>query len=116
MKISQEARQKAYDIKKMISEQTPEVIYALMDFCTFDETEPMSREGVEDAEQEQEQEFNFATYKQFNRQTLYMGMNLPRIKVDLIGEEDSYDLHDWKFSEDQKASGESIKREKELDV
>lgn len=113
MKLSEEAKQKAHEIKKMIWEQPPEVLYALMDFCTFDETEPMSREGVEDAEEEAE--FNFATYKQFNRQSLHMGMNLPKIKVDLIGEDDGYDLHDWKFSEDQKASGESIKREKELE-
>lgn len=114
MKLSEEAKQKAAELKKLIYSQPPEVLYAMMDFCTFDETESMSREGVEDAEQEAE--FNFATYKQFNRQSLHMGMNLPKIKVDLIGEEDGYDLADWKFSKDQKAPGESIKREKDLDV
>lgn len=113
MKLSQEAKDKAAELKKLIYSQPPEVLYALMEFCSFD-GEGMFAQGVEDAEEACEH--NWATYKRFNRNTLHMGMCLPDIKVDMWGSEEDYDMEDWCISEDQSLPYEATKREKELDV
>lgn len=113
MKLSQEAKDKAAELKKLIYSQPPEVLYALMDFCSFDD-EGMFAQGIEDAEEACEH--NWATYQRFNNNTLHMGMMLPDIKVNMWGSEEDYDMADWEFSADQKAEYEGIKREKELDV
>lgn len=99
MKLTDEHRAKAIQIRNLLKEQPAEVLYILSDFMDFDDYEAMSSQSVYDAAEKAD---IYSTDGEDITLILGMGMCLPRLKVTLHFEKDEYG--DWELSDQWEAA------------
>lgn len=99
--ITEQHKAKAKELVELIRSQPPEVLSWLSDFCGMEDGEPMSCNDPDDAIEQMFSSHGYPdTLRPLLNQEIFLGMELPKILVDITFHEDEYghDAYSWEFS------------------